>query len=116
MHVHTLRVWDYIRPGGELTMYLLIVNDEPGKDRDHGVKRIIYHWFHPGRNDRDLREYLVKQLGPGAFLVKEDNYAMRSINWMQSRHGSSVIEVYRLGKPIRMNDEFVLDSVRVEES
>ena len=85
-------------------MYLLIINDE-GEGSKHNLKNLVYHWFHPGPHQRDLRDYLVKQVGPCGFLITENNYAMRSVNWLQSRHGKDRVVVYKIGEPVLMNDE-----------
>ena len=79
-------------------MYLLVVHGE-GSYRD-----IIYHWFHPGKNSRDMRPYLVEQLGPAAFLLKEDPNVINVLKWAQSWYRPNVV-VYRVNEPILMKNE-----------
>ena len=79
-------------------MYLLVV------DTKSKAKRVIYHWFHPSKNSRDMRPYLVEQLGPGAFLLKEDPIVIEVLKWAQSWYRPNVT-VYKVNEPISMKDK-----------
>jgi hypothetical protein len=80
-------------------MYLLITHG------DKILNKAIYNWFHTGRHNRDMRRHLVEQLGPRAFLVKEEPEVKAVLRWYQANYDTHQITVYRVNEPVVMRDE-----------